>query len=432
MRCIAWTRESSGATFLNVAVNAEILAIGSELLTPQRTDTNSLYLTDQLNALGVEVIRKGIVGDDRAVLENAVREAMSHAEIVILTGGLGPTEDDVTRDAVAAAIGRPLEFQQHLADEIEERFRSRKRKMAEINKRQAWIVQGSEALANPVGTAPGLWVEHGDQLIMLLPGPPNEMKSVFEGECLPRLTKRLPPVVIRSRFYRVTGMTESDLDTLIAPVYTKFTNPMATVLASAGDIQVHLRARCATAEEAEGLLAEAGNPIEQLLGSRLYSCNGDSLEAVVGALLQMQTATLTVAESLTGGQIGARLTAVPGISDCFVGGFLTYCDRLKTELLGVDAELLKKHTAVSAEVAMAMAEGARERTGSTYAVSVTGEAGPTSNTGAVPGTVFIGFAGEGRTTEAQRHIMPGDRARVRGFTTNAALDLVRRRLLGVE
>jgi nicotinamide-nucleotide amidase len=411
--------------------NAEIIAVGSELLTPQRTDTNSLFLTDQLNALGVEVIRKGVVGDDRAVLETAVREALSHASIVFLTGGLGPTEDDVTRDAVAAALGRPLEFRQDLCDEIEQRFRSRGRKMAEINKRQAWIIQGSEPLANPVGTAPGLWVEYNGNLVALLPGPPNEMKAVF-AECLPRLTRRLPAVVIRSRFYRVTGMTESDLDALIAPMYTKFANPVTTVLASAGDIQVHLRARCATVDEAERRLAEAGDPIEALLGARLYSRNGDSLEVVVGTLLRERGAMLAVAESLTGGQLGARITSVAGSSKYFAGGFLTYTDEMKTKLLGVEQDLLARNTAVSAEVAMAMAEGARARTGASFAVSVTGEAGPQSNTGAIPGTVFIGFAAEGRAVEALRSVMPGDRARVRGFTTNAALDLVRRRLLGVD
>jgi nicotinamide-nucleotide amidase len=411
-------------------VDATIIAIGSELLTPSRTDTNSLHLTDQLNALGIEVRQKVIVGDDRAALTEAVRQALRQTSMVILTGGLGPTEDDVTRDAVAAALGRPMEFHQSVSDGIEERFRSRGRKMAEINKRQAFVIQGAEVLDNTTGTAPGLWIEDGVNLIILLPGPPSEMKPMFERECLPRLQRRLPGVVIRSRFYRVTGLTESDLDTLIAPVYTKYTNPVTTVLASAGDIQVHLRARCETPEEAEKLLVEVGDPIEALLGARLYSRNGDSLEAVVGTLLREHHAKLATAESLTGGLLGQRITSIPGSSDYYLGGFLTYSDAMKADLLGVDPALIAQHTAVSEPVAAAMAAGARQRTGADYAISTTGEAGPKSNTGAPPGTVFIGFASKDGC-EAVRFVMPGDRNRVRGFTSNAALDLLRRRLLGI-
>lgn len=412
-------------------VDAAIIAIGSELLTPSRTDTNSLYLTDQLNGLGIEVRQKVIVGDDRAALTESVRHALQHANVVILTGGLGPTEDDVTRDAVAAALGRTMEFQQDVCDVIEARFRTRGRRMAEINKRQAFVIQGAQVLQNPAGTAPGLWIEDGEKLVVLLPGPPSEMKPVFEQECLARFKQRLPGVVIRSRFYRVTGLTESDLDTLIAPVYTKYTNPVTTVLASAGDIQVHLRARCTTVEEAESLLTEAGNPIEALLGARLYSTNGDSLEAVIGGVLRERKATVAIAESLTGGQLGQRITSVPGSSDYFLGGFLTYTDQMKTNLLGVDAGLIEQNTAVSEEVAAAMAAGAQARTGADYAISTTGEAGPQSSTGAPVGTVFVGFATKHRS-EAARFVMPGDRNRVRGFSTNAALDLLRRRLLGIS
>jgi len=412
-------------------VDAEIIAVGSEMLSAQRIDTNSFFLADQLNTMGVEVVRKQIVGDDRARLTDAVRDALSHASVVILTGGLGPTEDDVTRDAVAAALGRKMEFRQDICDEIEERFRRRGRKMAEINKRQAFVIQGAEVLPNLKGTAPGLWIEQGEQLVVLLPGPPSEMKSVF-GECWPRLEKRMPSVVIRTRFYRVTGMTESDLDALIAPVYRVYTNPATTVLASAGDIQVHLRARCATAEEAERLLEEVGKPIEELLGARLYSRNGDSLEAVIGTLLRERGAILCVAESCTGGMLSQRITSVAGSSNYFIGGFLTYTDRMKTELLNVDPQILAHHTAVSEETAAAMAEGARTRTGAEYAVSVTGEAGPQSSTGAPVGTIYVGLSVHGAAAEAKRYVMPGDRERVRGFAVNAALDLLRRKILELD
>jgi nicotinamide-nucleotide amidase len=412
--------------------DAEIIAVGSEMLTSQRIDTNSLYITDQLNALGVEVRRKLIIGDDRALLTDAVKSALCHAEIVILTGGLGPTEDDVTRQAVADALGRELVFSQEICDAIEERFRRRQRKMAKINKRQAYVIEGAEVLPNANGTAPGQWIVSDGRVLMMLPGPPGELKPLFANECVPRLTKILPAQVIRARFYRVTGFTESDLDALIAPVYTKYANPSTTILASPGDIQIHLRARSGSSEDAERLVAEVGDPIEKLLGRHLFSRNGEPLEGIVGALLRERRATLSIAESCTGGMVGERITSIAGSSDYFVGGFVTYTDRMKSDLLGVDPALIAQFTAVSKEVASAMAEGARSRTGSTFAISVTGEAGPDSSTGAPVGTIFVGFAGPDGPPEALRFAMPGDRPRIRGFATQAALDLLRRRLLRID
>src|SRR5215471_5827895 len=280
-----------------MSCNAEIIAVGSEMLTSHRIDTNSLFITDELNALGVEVRRKLIVGDDLAILTAAVKHALAHMEIVILSGGLGPTEDDLTREAVAQALGRTLLLRQELVDAIEERFRRRQRKMAENNRRQAYVIEGAEVLPNPHGTAVGQWVEHEGRVVILLPGPPGELKPMFAGECVPRLGRRLPESVIRTRLYRVTGMTESDLDQLIAPVYSKYANPVTTILASPGDIQIHLRARCSTELQAERLLAEVGDPLEELLGDRIFSRTGDSLEAIVGSLLRSRGATIAVAES---------------------------------------------------------------------------------------------------------------------------------------
>jgi nicotinamide-nucleotide amidase len=408
-------------------MEAEIIAAGTELLGVQRVDTNSLFITDQLNALGVEVRRKMVVGDHRELLTASIKEALDRVEIVILTGGLGPTEDDLTRDAVSAATGRPLIFSEDLRDAIAARFRSFNRKMADINLRQAYLVEGAEPLENPNGTAAGQWLEHSGRVVMMLPGPPHEMKPMFLNHCLPRLTKRLPAQVIRTRFYRVAGMGESDLDQLIAPVYTKYENPVTTILAAPSDIQIHLRARCATAEEAEALLNEVGPPIEALLGDRIYSRNGDPLEVVVGQMLVAKSATLAVAESCTGGQLGQRVTSVAGSSNYFLGGFLVYSDAMKEKLLGIDAALLFEHTSVSEAAAKAMAEGARQRTGATYALSITGEAGPESSTGAPVGTVFIGFAGPDGS-DARKLTLPGDRARIRTFSTQAALDLLRRNL----
>ncbi len=405
--------------------DAEIIAVGSELLTPQKVDTNSLYLTDQLNALGVEVVRKTIVGDDRDRLTDTIRGAVTRSQIIIITGGLGPTEDDVTRDAAAAALGRALHFDDGICRWLEDRFRSFGRKMAENNKRQAYIVDGAEILPNQWGTAPGQWIERDGVVVMLLPGPPRELKALFAAEGLPRLERKLPPQVIRTRFYRVAGMGESDLDTLIAPVYTKYLNPVTTILAAAGDIQIHLRARCSTAPESEALLEELGAQIVNILGDRLYAQDGAPLEQVVGTLLRGRGVSLSVAESATGGMLGERITSVPGSSDYFRGGFLTYTSEMKVKLLGVPPELIEQHTAVSEPVAIAMAEGARRNTGSDYALAISGYAGPE---GDQVGLVFIGLATPD-DSQARRLQFPGDRNRIRSLACIYGLDLLRRSLL---
>jgi nicotinamide-nucleotide amidase len=407
--------------------NAEIIAIGSELLTPQRLDTNSLYLTDQLNALGVEVVRKTVVGDERERLTDSILGAAARSQIVVLTGGLGPTEDDLTRDAIAGALGRGLVFEQEICDRIEKRLRFFGRTMAENNRRQAYVVEGADVLPNDRGTAPGQWIANDGVVFMLLPGPPMELKPMFETHCLPRLQNILPPQFIRTRWLRVVGMGESDLDALIAPVYTRYKNLATTILAVSGEIHVHLRARCSTEQEAESLAAQASAEIEPLLGDRVYSCNGDSLEQVIGDLLRARHASLSVAESATSGLLGGRITAVPSASDYFRGGFITYSDQMKIQLLGVPAELIAEHTAVSEPVAKAMAEGARTRTGSDYALSITGYAGPD---GAQVGLVFIGLASPDGST-VRRVQWPADRERVRAFSTNVALDMLRRKLLGI-
>src|SRR5216684_4428865 len=276
-------------------MQAEIIAVGSEMLTSQRVDTNSLYLTDRLNDLGVEVVTKCVVGDDRERLAGAIRRAVRDSRIVIITGGLGPTEDDVTRDAVALALDRPLRFHQEISDHLEQRFRQMGRKMSEVNKRQAFIIEGAEILPNDRGTAPGQWIDQAGASIILLPGPPHELKAMFTRQCLPRLERRVPKQAIRTLVMRVAGMPESDLDQLISPVYKKYENPVTTILAAAGDIQVHLRARCDIEKDALALLAEVAGPIELLLGDRVYSRNGEPLEVIVGEMLRQAHATLSVA-----------------------------------------------------------------------------------------------------------------------------------------
>jgi len=410
--------------------NAEIIAIGSELLTPQRVDTNSLIVTEHLNALGVEVLSKLVIGDDRERLTEAIRTALARAHIVVLIGGLGPTEDDVTRDAAAAALGRKLYLSTDQEAVLTKRFRQINRPMAQNNLRQAYLIEGAEAMPNPNGTAPGQFVSTDRGALALLPGPPRELKPMVEQQLVPRLKPVLPPQVIRVRSYRITGIGESDLDTLIAPVYSKYTNPVTTVLSSPGDLFVHLRARCDSAEEADALLREVGDPIAELLGDRVYSDKTeDTLDLVVGRMLRQRGATLAVAESCTGGMLSTRLTDAPGASDFFVAGYVTYTEEQKQRVLGVPAGLIQEHSAVSEQVAAAMAEGARQVSGATYALSTTGYAGPSGGTETDPaGTVYIGMAGPAGT-RVTRVRYGGDRYRTRMLGTQAALDFLRKSLL---
>lgn len=410
-------------------MNAEIIAVGSELLTPTKIDTNSLWLTDQLNILGVEVILKSIVADDRARLTGQIAGALTRADIILITGGLGPTEDDVTRDAAVAALGVGQTYHQEIVDQIAAMFVKFGRKnMAENNKRQAFVLDGAEVLHNPRGTAPGQWIAKDGRVVVLLPGPPREMKPLFEEACVPRIKKMLPPIAIRTRFYRVAGMGESDLDQLIAPVYTKYTNPATTILASPGDIHIHLRARCDKAAEAEALLTEVATPILELLGDRVYSDDGADLETSVGRKLKANGAWLAVAESCTGGLIGDRVTSVSGSSNYFKGGFIAYTAQMKHEMVGVPLGMLAQHTPVSEPVAIAMAQGARVKTGADYALSVTGYAGPDGGEDGTPaGVIWIGLASpEG--AEAKRFQLWGDRERVRTIASIYALDWLRKKL----
>lgn len=405
---------------------AEIIAVGSELLTPERIDTNSLAITQRLNDLGVEVTAKHVIGDDRTRLTAAIRIALERAAIVVLCGGLGPTEDDVTRDAAAAAVGRELVHDPALEDTLRSRFRQYNRKMAENNLRQTYRLDGAESLPNPNGSAPGQFFQDERHVLVLLPGPPREMKPMFENEVVPRLKPLLPEQVIKVRTFRITGMGESDLDALIAPIYTRYSNPATTVLFSPGDLSVHLRAHGRTVAEVDALLKEVGDPIREILGDRIYTESPeDTLDGVVGELLRQQHATIATAESCTGGHLAARLTEQPGSSDYFVGGYVAYSEAEKVGVLAVPPSLIAQHGAVSEQVAAAMAEGARSRTRATYALSTTGYAGPTGGTEDAPqGTVFIGLASE-RGTQVVRIRHLSGRARVRVLAAQSALDLLR-------
>src|SRR6185312_6673330 len=412
--------------------HAEIIAVGSELLTAAHIDTNSLFITEQLNRLGIDVAEKHIVLDDLPRLTDAIRESLSRVEFVLVSGGLGPTEDDVTRAAAAAALGRELVFSAEQEAVLVRRFARLNRKMAENNRRQAYLIDGAEALPNPHGTAPGQLYRTEDGGLFLLPGPPRELKPMMTEQVVPRLTHMLPPQVLLTRTFRIAGLGESDMDALIAPVYTRFSNPTTTVLAGPGDLSVTLCARCQTEIEAGELLKEVGDPIAALLGDRAYSFNDDPLEVVIGNLLRARGETVATAESCTGGMTAVRLNEYPGSSDFFTASFVTYTDEQKQRLLGIPEEMLESHTAVSDAVAVAMADNARLRSGATYAVSTTGYAGPSGGTEENPvGTVFIGIATP-QQTRAFRYRYGADRNRVRLLSTQTALDLLRRAILGID
>jgi nicotinamide-nucleotide amidase len=414
-------------------MNAEIIAVGSEMLTAGRLDTNSLFITEHLNAFGIEVTAKHVIGDDTGRLVTTIQRALADASMVFLSGGLGPTEDDLTRDAAALAIGCTMAADPGILQTIERRFRSSGRQMPEINKRQAMVIEGAEILSNDRGTAPGQWrVVNGNpaRFMVLLPGPPSELRSMFTRECLPRIEKIAPNAAIHTSVLRVTGMSESQLDQTVAPVYVGVPNLETTILAHDGDLQVRFRAQCRTREAAVSLSEEMADRAAALLGANVYSRDGQTLETVVGARLAAAGATLAVAESATGGGLAQRITSVPGSSGWFTGGYVTYSRRMKTELLGVPAELLAQHGAVSKETAAAMADGTRRAAHSDWGISITGNAGPSTDGDEAPvGTVFIGVAGPDGTEVTHRLWPLNDRGRVRSFAAQAALDLLNRRLI---
>jgi nicotinamide-nucleotide amidase len=410
-------------------MKAEIIAVGSEMLTPYRLDTNSLYLTEQLNKLGIEVARKVVVGDDRAQMRDAFEEALRRAELVIAIGGLGPTEDDLTRETVAELLGRKLLKDEAILRGIQARFRKFGRQMPEVNVRQAMVPEGATPLENHHGTAPGLWLESEGRIIVLLPGPPQELEPMFAKSVAPRLERVSPAARLYTRELRVAGMPESDVDQRVAPIYTKYTEVQTTILAAPGEIQLHLRAWSRDAAAAAKLLDEMVERIALALGEPLFTTQGESLEEVVANLLNRNAATIAVAESCTGGLLAERLTSIPGSSSYFLGGVVCYSNSLKSAWVDVPAELIESKGAVSSEVTAWLAEGIRRRSGATLGLAVTGVAGPGGGTTEKPvGTVHIALA-NGAATRAREFRFPGERDRIRFQASQMALDIVRRSFL---
>ncbi|MFP5203898.1 MAG: CinA family nicotinamide mononucleotide deamidase-related protein, partial [Acidobacteriota bacterium] len=365
-------------------MKSEIIAVGSEMLTPHRQDTNSLYLTEKLNEIGVVVAFKTIVGDRRKDLVNAIRTALDRVDILILMGGLGPTEDDLTREAVAEALDLALRRDATQVAALHARAATWRITMPPNNLKQADVLEGAELLSNPNGSAPGQWLDTTfagyRKLAMLLPGPPHECRPLFDTECLPRLRKAIPQRAIATRTLKAAMIPESQADKLLAPIYTTYADVETTILAHAGDLQLSLICAKPTMEEAQERVDELASRIEEALDEWLYSSQGDSLEQIVLYYLGLRQSTLAVAESCTGGMIAERITSVPGSSRSFLGGAIVYSDTLKSAFAGVPADLIAQHGAVSAEVAKALAHGIRLRTGATIGLGITGIAGPSGGT----------------------------------------------------
>lgn len=412
--------------------DAAIIAVGSELLTPEKIDTNSLFITQVLNDLGLAVAFKAIVGDHRTELTSHVAHALQRHRVLILTGGLGPTDDDLTREVVAAHLGLSMHEDAGIVEAIEQRFASRGWKMPAVNRRQALVPQGAVVLANPNGTAPGLWLEHDGAVIALLPGPPREMKPMMEGEVRPRLAARAGETRLFRRLVRVSGKGESAVEEIAQPIYSRWLTQQApietTILAGLGQVELHLVLQSTDAPAAATALASAVSELAEALGQDVVSTDGTVLEAAVGELLRARGWRVALAESCTGGLATSRLTDVAGSSDYVERSIVAYSNQAKIDLLGVPASLIAAHGAVSEPVAVAMAEGIRERAGVNVGVGITGIAGPGGGSPEKPvGTVCIAVAGT--VTRVRTFRFPGGREMVKAMSANWAIDLLRRHLL---
>jgi nicotinamide-nucleotide amidase len=410
-------------------MKACIIAVGSELLTPFRVDTNSLFITELLNTIGYDVRLKAVVGDDIDELVSMLRAALGWADLIVLTGGLGPTADDITRDAVARLLALPFDEDEATLARIRERFTRRGMVMQEINRRQAMVPRGATLLENANGTAPGLWMEHGKTAMVLLPGPPREMKPMFEAVVNDRLVSRSGGAGLFRRVLKITGQPESAVDAKAQPIYNRWLTgdvPISTtILAVMGQIELHLTARAATQAEADRVLDPAVRELEAALAGDVYSVDGSSLEEVVGKYLRERQLKVAVAESCTGGLLTSRLTDVPGSSAYVDRSEVSYSNQSKIDSLGVAAGLIAEHGAVSEPVARAMAEGIRTKAAADIGIGVTGIAGPGGGTPEKPvGTVAIAVL-VGADARVRTYHFVGAREMVKFQSAQAALNTLR-------
>jgi nicotinamide-nucleotide amidase len=416
-------------------VKACIVAVGSELLTPFRLDTNSLAVTERLNAIGYEIRMKAVLGDDVEELAKALAAAWGTVDLIVTTGGLGPTADDITRDSISKALSLPLDFHEPIAERLRARFAERGLTMPDINKRQAMVPRGATVLENRNGSAPGLWLERDGTALLVLPGPPREMIPMLETVIADRLAPRSQGAGLFRRVVRITGRSESDVDARVEPIYSPWLArpvPIATtILAVSGQIELHLTASATDRRVADAALEAAVGELQGELGSAIYSVDGRPLEAIVGDLLRHAGWTIAAAESCTGGLLMSRLTDVPGSSDYVDRGVVCYSDRAKVDLLNVPDVLISQHGAVSEPVARAMAEGVRGLASSDVGIGITGIAGPGGGTAEKPvGTVAIAVATRD-DVRVRTFKFFGGREMVKFQSAQAAMNMLRLMMLRI-
>lgn len=409
-------------------MNAEIVSVGTELLLGQIVDSHAPVLGRKLAEIGIGCTHRQTVGDNLQRLTDALRLARSRADVVITIGGLGPTEDDLTREGIAAAFDTPLVHDPSIEHGLRTLFETRGLRWVDSQLRQAMKPEGAEVIPNPNGTAPGLWLERDGKIAIAMPGPRGEFGPMLENHVLPRLGRLSAGVRIASRVLRVVGIGESVVEDMVRPLL-RSGNPTIAPLAHLGEVHLRITARSADPDEIVRLLDGAEKELRERLRDAVYGVDDTTLQEALIAMLRERGETLACAESCTGGGLGAAITEVSGSSDVFVGGFITYSNELKKKMLGVPEEVLRQYGAVSEECAEAMATGARAATGATWALSITGIAGPTGGTEEKPvGLVFVGIAGpEG--AEVHRHRFLGEREDVRRRSRQAALTLLRKKLL---
>lgn len=412
-------------------MRAEIVAVGTELLLGQIVNANARWMSESLAAIGVDVLRHQTVGDNLERIVEAMRLASSRADVVIVTGGLGPTQDDITRDAFGVLLGVHMVRHPELEEMLRGKFRSfGRREMPESNLRQADVPLGARYIAPSRGTAPGLIAElAGGARIYAVPGVPEEMVEMMEGTILPELASAAGDAVVRSRVLRCAGIGESALAERVEDLFSGSANPTIAFLASSGEVKVRITAKAGTAGEAEALIEPVAEELRRRLGDEVFTSENESMEEAVVRLLGDADATLACAESITGGGVGARVTSVPGASEVFVGSAVVYQNEAKIAVLGVSRETLEGPGPVSVECAREMASGARRAFGSSLGLSLTGAAGPDPHGGAAPGVIWIALEGDA-VAHARGFQVPGERDRVRRWAEQAALDLVRRHLEG--
>jgi nicotinamide-nucleotide amidase len=411
-------------------VRAEIVGVGTELLLGQIANTNAQWMSERLALIGVDVLHHQVVGDNRDRIVSALELAADRADVVLVTGGLGPTQDDVTRDAIAAMLRASMVRRTDIESMLRAKFRAFGRgDMPESNLGQADVPEGARAILPTLGTAPGLVAElPGGSRLYAVPGVPAEMVEMMEGTILPELAAAEHAAIV-SRVLRCTGIGESRVGELLSDLYEATTNPSVAFLATGGEVKVRLTAKAMTVEEAGAMVEPLVEEVGRRLGDAAFSTHDESLEEVVGRLLVANRKTVACAESLTGGEVGARITSVPGASRYFRGSAVVYSAQAKRDILGVSRETLEGPGAVSEACAVEMAAGARRAFDADVAVALTGAAGPDSHDGAPAGTVWVALdAGDVR--HARGIATPGERDRVRRWAEQAALDLLRRHLEG--